>query len=580
MLTQIHIRDLATIEELQLSIMPHCNMITGETGAGKSIFLEAIELALGARGSANMIRPGKERADISLCFDLTRFPAACAWLKDHDFYQNSDECIIRRSMSTDGRSRSYINGLPATQQAVRDLGELVFHLHGQYDQQVLLKSENQRDMLDRYGEHMPVAEAVRTAATLCKTLERNISDLREKTAERTMRADYLRFQLDELVALNLREGEWAEIEKEHHKISHADDLLKNIELALHQLSNDDRSLLSGLNAVRKALESTQGLEKKSAEWLGAVDNALIQLNDLEAELSSYLESTQIDPERAQFLEKRVSQLYDLARKHKVKPEELFAYQQRLQAELDGLASSDEELAKLTEQLKNAEVDYHKHATKLSKCREKAAGALAKIITKTVRSLSLPHAEFQIMLEEVSPRVHKTHTGYNPDVARVRSLHPGSDSDNISPHGNEKIVFIIKTNPDQPLQPLAKVVSGGELSRLSLAAHLALAHVTSTPTLIFDEVDTGVGGATAEKIGKLLRELGEAYQVFCVTHSPQVAACGHHHLLVEKYFIEKTTHTRLRYLDKKEKSAEVARMLGGEKITAKTLAHAEELLAGI
>lgn len=554
MLTQIHIRDLATIEELQLSIQPRCTMITGETGAGKSIFLEAIELALGARGSANMIRPTKERADISLCFDLTRFPIACAWLKEHDFYQDTDECIIRRSISTDGRSRSYINGLPATQQAVRDLGELVFHLHGQYDQQVLLKSENQRDMLDRFGEQIEVANITRVAAEYYKTLKHALHELQEKTAERAMRCDYLRFQLDELVALNLREGEWTELEAEHHRISHADDLLRNIEQALQQLTSDDRaSVLSALKSIRKTLEPTQALEKKSAGWLGAIDSALIQLNDLEAELSSYLESTEVDPERVQFVEQRVTQLYDLARKHKVKPEELFAYQQRLQAELDGLAASNEDIAILTAQLKQAEIDYDKHAAKLTQCREKAASALAKIITKTIRSLSLPHAEFDIMLEPIIPK-------------------------SVSPHGREKINFLIKTNPDQPLQPLAKIVSGGELSRLSLAAHLALAHVSSTPTLIFDEVDTGVGGATAEKIGKLLRELGEAYQVFCVTHSPQVAACGHHHLLVEKYFIEKTTHSRLRYLDKKEKSAEVARMLGGEKITAKTLAHAEELLA--
>ena len=551
MLTQIHIRDLATIEELQLSILPHCTMITGETGAGKSIFLEAIELALGARGSANMIRPGKERADISLCFDLTRFPTACEWLKEHDFYLDNKECIIRRSLSTDGRTRSYINGLPANQQSVRDLGELVFHLHGQYDQQVLLKSENQRDMLDRFGEHLNVAHAVREAAENCKAIERSLRELRERSAERVMRSDYLRFQLDELIALNLGDGEWQSLEVEHHKLSHADDLLKNVELALQQLSNDDRSLISSLNAVRKALEPTQGLEKKSVDWLNAVDSALIQLNDLEAELSSYLESAEVDPERAQFVEQRVSQLFDLARKHKIKPEELFNYQLRLQAELDGLAASDDEIAKLTQQLLSSEAEYHQHAAKLSKCREKAAGVLAKTITKTIRSLSLPHAEFQIELE--------------------------AESNGFSPHGHEKVVFIIKTNPDQPMQPLAKVVSGGELSRLSLAAHLALAHVSSTPTLIFDEVDTGVGGATAEKIGKLLRELGDAYQVFCVTHSPQVAACGHQHLLVEKYFIEKTTHTRLRFLNAKEKSAEVARMLGGEKITAKTLAHAEELL---
>lgn len=552
MLTQIHIRDLATIEALQLAIPPLCTMITGETGAGKSIFLEAIELALGARGTANIIRPGKDRADISLCFDLTRFPQAIAWLKNNDLHQDGDECIIRRVMTQDGRSRSYINGLPATQQLVRELGELVFHLHGQYEQQVLFKAENQRDMLDRYAEHLPLAQAVHEKADTWKRLHRDMILLREKTQERAQRSEYLRFQIEELAALQCLPGEWLALEAEHHKLTHSDELLRNIQCAVQQLSGDDhRNALSLLNDIRKSLEAAQNVDRKASEWVNTLNVVHIQLSDLEAELRDYIDSNEQDPERLEMVEQRVSQMFDLARKHKIQPQDLPAFLEHLQNELNGLDASDSALGALIEQQKNIEAEYRSLAAKLSKSRAKAAVSLAKTITKTIRSLSLPHAEFHISLE--------------------------TENNDVSPHGQEKIIFMIKTNPDQTLQPLAKAISGGELSRLSLAAHLALAHVTSTPTLIFDEVDTGVGGATAEKIGKLLRELGESYQVFCVTHQAQVAVCGHQHLFVEKSFIDNTTHTQLCFLNAADKASEIARMLSGEKITEKTLAHAQEML---
>jgi DNA repair protein RecN (Recombination protein N) len=556
MLTQIHIQDLATIEQLQLNLPANCSMITGETGAGKSIFLEALELALGARGSANMIRPGKERADISLCFDLSHFPQAVAWLKAHDLHLSENECIIRRVLSADGRSRSYINGLPATQQSVRDLGEMVFHLHGQYDQQVLFKSENQRDMLDRYAEHTALADTVREHAEHYKTLTQTIENLREKTAERQHRTDYLRFQLDEFSNLNLQAGEWEVLEAEHHRLTHSEALLHDLQHALSVINHDEQPpcLNAQLNDIRKRLENAAAVDIKAETWVSNLNSVSIQLADLEAELNDYIEHTDLDPNRLETVEKRISQLYDLARKHKIQPQDLLAFQTQLQTELDQLNNGDASLESLLAEQAAVAKLYLTEAAKLSKGRQKAAPQLAKIITKTVRSLSLPHAEFQIQLDTDVPA--------------------------LSPHGAEKICFIIKTNPDQPMQPIAKVVSGGELSRLSLAAHLALAHVCSTPTLIFDEVDTGVGGATAEKIGKLLRELGDAYQVFCVTHQPQVAACGHHHLLVEKQFIAESTHTRLRYLTADERRHEIARMLGGEKITDTTRAHAEEMLAAV
>lgn len=551
MLTEIHIRDLATIEQLDLPLKHGGSMITGETGAGKSIFIEAIELALGARGSANLIRVGKERADISLYFDVKQLPAAAAWLKEHDFSQNDHECIIRRVLSGDGRSRCYINGYPATQQLARELGEFLFHLHGQYEQQVLLKADNQRELLDRYAEHMQLVHDIKDCAQEWKALDKKIIALREASSKRNERCEYLRFQLDELNTLGLGEGEWEKLEDEHNRLTHSEDLLRNLQRVVSMLDDGDQNILSMMGEVRRAFESVQSVERKIPVWLETLDSAEIHLNDIKAELDNYLESADLDPERLQYIEQRVSQVYAAARKHKIKPEELAALQQSLQSEWDALENSDSDLAKLAEQQDKLGAQYKKLADELSKSRKKVAAKLEKTITKTIRSLSLPHGEFHIALER--------------------------EDSHISPHGQERIVFLIKTNPDQKMQPLGKVISGGELSRLSLAVHLALADRISTPTLIFDEVDTGVGGATAEKIGKLLRTLGETYQIFCVTHQPQVAACGQHHMLVEKKFVGKSTHTGLRFLNTKERKAEVARMLGGEKITNTTLAHAEEML---
>lgn len=549
---QIHIRDLATIEELLLNLNHGSTMITGETGAGKSVFIEAIELALGGRSSQNLVRPGKEKAEISLCFDIANFPTVIDCLKNLDLYQDNAECIIRRIISNDGRSRCYVNGIPANVQLVKELGELLFHLHSQHEQQVLLKADTQREMLDKFAEHLPLVNEIKHAAEEWKSLTQQIKELREKTLERVERSDYLRFQLDELLALKLQVGEWATLEAEHHKLTHSEELLRNIQHAVTHISeNEDQNIISTLNDVRKILETIQTMEPKAKTWMETLNSALIHISDLESELHTYLENTDLDPEKLQIIEERFSQIFNLARKHKLPPQELIIFQDRLTAELNALASSDDDLIKLEEQKKNVETKYKTLADKLSASRKKAAAKLEKEMTATIRTLSLPHGDFKIALEE--------------------------ETSTLSPHGSEKVVFLIKTNPDQTLQTL-KVISGGELSRLSLAAHLALANKTSIPTLVFDEVDTGLSGATAEKIGRLLKKLGETYQVFCVTHQAQVAACGHHHLLVEKCFIEKSTYTRLRLLNNEEKTSEIARMLGGEKITQKTLEHAQEMLA--
>jgi len=554
MLTQIHIRDLATIEELTLNLVNGTTMITGETGAGKSVFIEAIEIALGGRASSNLIRPGKEKAEISLCFDITAFSQVVNKLKELDLDQDMD-CIIRRIITSDGRSRCYVNGSPATVQLIKELGELLFHLHGQYDQQILLKADTQRDVLDKFADHLPLALQVKHLAETWKSCTQQIKNLQNKSQEKIERSHYLQFQLDELSQLNLKSDEWTQLEKEHKQLAHAEELLKNIHNALLPFSNeDDRNIISLLNEIRKNLENSQTVEPKSIGWLSTLNSNIISLQDLESDLQNYLEKTEINPEKLSAIEEKISQIFNLARKHKIQPEELYEYKIHLADQLDELNSSDDELRELENKRINIENEYQLYANKLSLSRKKAAQKLSKEMTETIRSLSLPHGEFSIEL--------------------VNEI----DKDNLSLYGNERILFLIKTNPDQSLQPLNKVISGGELSRLSLAAHLALAHQTSIPTLIFDEVDTGLSGATAEKIGKLLRKLGESYQVFCITHQAQVAACGHNHLLVEKYFVAKVTYTRLRILSLDEKTNEIARMLGGETITQKTLAHAEEILA--
>lgn len=555
MLTHIHVKDFATIEELNLSLKHGSTMITGETGAGKSIFIEAIELALGGRASGNLVRAGKEKAEISLSFDITSFPKVHAYLKEHDLEIDTPECIIRRVITQEGRSRCYVNGSPTTLQAAKELGELLFHLHGQYDQQVLLKSDNQRDMLDRFADHLPLTVKIKHVAEKIREVSNQIESLRTQSQDKHQRAEFLRYQVDEFQTIDLQADEWDALEKEHHLLTHAGDMLTHLQDALACLNGDGRQAIQpGLSHIKKCLETAIHVEPKAKEWIASIESLLIQIGDLESELDSYIEKTDLDPTRLRQVEERVSAIYSLARKHKVQPKELAARQEALEAELASLDNSDETIKQLEEKKVVFEKEYAELSKQLTVSRQAAAKKLEKTITQTIRSLSLPHADFRIVLE--------------------------ADLSEFSIHGAERTSFQIKTNPDQALQPLAKVISGGELSRLSLAAHLALAHNTTIPTLIFDEVDTGLSGATAEKIGKLLRKLGDSYQLFCVTHQPQVAACGHHHLLVEKYFIEKATYTRLRLLDNKDKTSEIARMLGGEKITSTTLKHAKEVLESV
>jgi DNA repair protein RecN (Recombination protein N) len=556
MLTNIQIRNLATIHEINLDFKSGTTVITGETGVGKSILIDAIELALGQRAVSEMVRQGQEKAELSLCFDVSKLPQASTWLKNYDLDSDTNECIIRRSIHKDGRSRCYINGMPTTLQPLRELSELLINIHGQHEHQTLLKSEVQRQLLDQFAGHAILMDNVRVLAEEWRALSKEIFELQHLSNEHKQRGELLKFQLTELEELNLTPEEFQQLDLEHKQLAHSDELLKSFTLALNNISeNDNNNALHLLNHALQALEMVQQVDPKISVWADSLKNAILLISDTEEELHRYLNHVDLDPDRLYKVENRISTLFDLARKHKVAPQDLFELQKKLAAEYSKLENSDERLVELRQQLDALEKHYHEVAHKLSQSRLKAAKKLADEITETIHELAMPHAEFHVLFEM-------------------------EDFSHPSPLGMERVIFEIKTNPGQPLQPLAKIASGGELSRISLAIHLATAGQHAIPTLIFDEVDVGIGGATAEIVGKQLRKLGNTHQVVCITHAPQVAAQSHQHLCVEKYMERELTYTRIRSLTLAEKIQELARMLGGVEITQKTLEHAREMVEKI
>lgn len=553
MLTEISISNLITIQELHLDFTQGTTVITGETGAGKSILIDAIELALGARAAPEMVRSGQDKADISLCFDITDSPEARAWLTTYELSSGTSECIIRRTITKDGRSRSYINNMPVTLQPLREFSGFLMNIHGQHEHQALLKSETQRAMLDRFGGHELLLDQVRALSDEWHVLSKEISDTKKRAAERNQRSQLLKFQLTEFETLNLTPNEFETLDQEHKQLAHSDELLQNMNQVSNILSaQDEFNVLQSLQTIVQSLEPLQKIEPKIAGWLESLNNAMIQLTDVEEEVERYLGRVESDPARLVAVEQRLSLLFDTARKHKVAPLELYHLQQSLLKEFKELETTDERLAELEIHLDQLEKHYHEVAHKLSQSRLKTAKKLATQVTNTIHELALPEGEFHVFFEM-------------------------EDFSHPLPNGMEKVIFEIKTNAGQDHQPLAKVASGGELSRISLAIHLATAERHTIPTLIFDEVDVGIGGGTAEIVGKLLRRLGTSHQVLCITHSPQVAAQGHHHLRVKKMSENNMTTTSIHSLVETDKINEIARMLGGVEMTQKTIEHAQEML---
>ncbi|HVY53586.1 MAG TPA: DNA repair protein RecN [Gammaproteobacteria bacterium] len=555
MLTQINISNLVTIEKASLDLSTGVTVITGETGAGKSILIEAIELALGGRASSQLIRANQEKLEISICVDLSKMPALPAILIENDLVDESGEYIIRRVISRDGKSKAFLNDTPVTLPMLRELSESLIDLHGQHEHQTLLKPEKHREILDNFGGHIELTRHVKQIADQYRTVSQQIQDHQTNIQQRAEKKEFLRFQLNELESLQLQQNEWQQLEAEHKELANADSLQQNLSAIVSHFSNEDANLLSQLHRSIKTLESLQHVHPRIAQWLSAVNTATIQLDDVANEIQQYLDNMDNNPERLYEIEQRMQSIHDMSRKYKVAPTDLLEWINKLNAEFALLNADESSLAEL--ELKQQELlqSYKRLAQELSEKRTKAAKKLNKEITAIIQTLSLPHAEFQVELQ-------------------------AEPENSVWPSGLEKINFLVKTNKGTAFHPLIKIASGGELSRISLAIHLATAGQHTVPTMIFDEVDVGIGGSTAELVGQLLRRLGKTHQLLCITHLPQVAAYGNHHIIVQKLNNKEQTYTQIKVLSINDKVKEIARMLGGINITDTTLKHAQEMLEGV
>ncbi len=551
MLLHLAIRDLVIVRELALDFAPGMTALTGETGAGKSILIDALGLTLGDKASAALIRAGCDRAEVSSEFDLSDCPAAADWLRAHDL-DEEDGCQLRRILVREGRSRAYINGRPAPQNLLRELGELLLDIHGQHAHQSLLRASAQRNLLDRYAGLEDRVRRVSEHFTALQTAREEYSRLRAAAEDRHNRLDYLTFQIAELEPLVDVAERLDELETEHHRLAHADRLQRETGEIAMALSDGDDDIGSRLGGIQRRLETLRDLDVGLRPIAEMLEGALIQIDEAAQSLRHYHDALENDPARLQEIDEQLGRLHELARKHRTEVAALPELLARFREERETLDAADEHLAQLAARLDALEQAYHEAAAELSERRQEAASRLARVVTDAMQELSMRGGHFEV---SCTPR---------EQAAR---------------HGMDEIRFLVAANPGQSPAPLADAASGGELSRISLAIQVATADCSGIPTLIFDEVDVGIGGAVAEIVGRLLRQLGAHRQVLCVTHLPQVAAQAHHHLQVIKHTAKDSTETTIETLNEKDRVEEIARMLGGVEITERTLAHAREMLPG-
>lgn len=547
MLAQISISNYTIVSALEMEFSPGMTVITGETGAGKSIMLDALGLCLGDRADPKSIRHNCDRAEIIACFDVTAIPQAIGWLQDRDLH-TGDECLLRRVVSADGRSRAYINGSVSTLQDCAELGGLLIDIHSQHAHQSLLRKSMQRDLLDAYAGHKPLTRTVEQSASDWLRKRRELELLAGAKDEHNSRLQLLSYQVEELDTLDLQENELAALEQEQNLLANAEEILESAHRALALCEDQE----SGAHKALKLLD--EGIHTTSAAAVARdlLESATIQLSEARGEIQRHIDGVEIDPERLGSVQRRLESIYDIARKHRVLPEQLAALHQSLRDELQGLTDGGQRVDQLKQEMAELAQQYADDARRLGKQRRSAAKKLVKNTSTVLSTLAMDGCQFEIA------------------ISALESAHP-------HPHGSEEIEFLISTNPGTPPRPLGKIASGGELSRISLAIGVVTANTATVPSMVFDEVDVGIGGAVAEVVGKLLQTLAEQAQVLCVTHLPQVAAQGNHHLRVSKTTRDTSVETSLRRLDEEEKVQEIARMLGGVKITEQTLAHAREML---
>jgi DNA repair protein RecN (Recombination protein N) len=551
MLSHIAIRDLVIVSQLELQLADGMSALTGETGAGKSILIDALGLALGEKADPGMIRSGCERAEVSACFDLAHCRAAREWLQAQAL-DDGDDCVVRRVLVRAGRARAYINGRAASGGQLRALGDLLVDIHGQHAHQSLLRPAAQRSLLDAYAGQQPKAAEVAELHRRWRELEQRLAELSAAREQRAERLALLHFQVEELTALGLAEGELDSLDAEQRRLANLGNLQGTAAALVELLYEGDGALRDQLGHAGTELAALADIDPKLGETRELLEGAAVQVAEAASNLRQYLDELDMDPARLAEVEDRLGRIHDLARKYRILPAQLPEALATRTAERDALEQDDQAAGGLQAARDTALADLLQAARALSEARQAAALQLGEAVTAFMQELGMGGGRFTVAVE----------TG--PDDA-------------VGAGGLDQIAFQVSANPGQPLQPLAKVASGGELSRISLAIQVATAELGSIPTLVFDEVDVGIGGGVAEIVGRLLRRLGDARQVLCVTHLPQVAAQAHAHLKVQKQARDGQTFTQIQSLAADARVDEIARMLGGTEITSTTRAHAAEML---
>ena len=553
MLLSINISNYTLVESLEIEFAQGTTAITGETGAGKSLVLDALRMALGDRADTDTIRHGKERAEITATFDINTIEAAKTWLDANDF--NSDEnCILRRIYTREGRSRGYINGQPSTMSQLQELGDMLTDIHSQHEHQSLLRKETHRRLLDEYANAEDLATKVASEYSAWYKVHIDLTNLLQRSDELDDRKDLLNFQVNELQQIDLTAKHLEQLELEQKTLANAEQIVQDSHnllaicgqaegFNLRDSLNKALSILANIEYKPEALKITEEL----------LQGGLIQIEEAINEISHHIDRFEADPQRLQIVEEQLSAIFQLSRKHRVNPDQLETTLQTLEAELKNLIGGSENINALEEKLADLASSYEKSAKQLSSKRKAASKAMSKDINRQLQKLSMEGAELLVQLSPV-----------NNSEYRSRGL--------------EETEFLLATNPGQPHKMLAKIASGGELSRVSLAIQVVAASHSTMPTLVFDEVDVGIGGSTADIVGQLIKQLGERGQVISVTHQPQVAAHAHHHYRASKVIEDNSAESLMAPLNQQQRVEELARMLGGAKVTKQTLSHASELLS--
>ncbi len=552
MLVSLQVRDFAIVDQIDIEFGSGMTVLTGETGAGKSILIDALGLVLGERGSAQLVRDGAKRAEFAADFDLVALPAVRNWLAEQELDQD-DDCLLRRVIGADGRSRAFINGNAVPVSQLKSLGEMLLDIHGQHFHQSLGRRSVQRELLDHFAGHLELCAKVSAAWQSWRSIAERLAELLDADADRASRVDLLTFQLQELQSLGLTEGEPDELLSERRRLQNSGRLAEGVGASLDVLYDGDSNANSLIAEAQRAVSQLSEFDQSLDPLNEMLESAAIQVAEVADELRRYSESIEMDPARRDEVESRLDAIQGIARKHRIESDDIPALAERLQQEFDDLNHAEERGRELEVELGAARDRYYKLARKLTASRKKSAKAFARAVSDAMQGLGMPGGVFEIALNPL-------------------------DDDKAGASGAETIEFLISANPGQSPQPLSKVASGGELSRMSLSIQVIASDGSAIPTLIFDEVDSGVGGGVAEMVGRRLRDLGESRQVLCVTHLPQVASLADGHFRISKVTDGKSTRTRVHSLDHDERVEELARMLGGVEITQKTLDHAAEMLA--